>query len=127
MAEASKQAAPFVPVADASALDELFARSQDAPVLLFKHSTTCPISAHAYREMSRLDVGPARHVYLVVVQTARPLSNEIAARTGVRHESPQAIVLSRGEAAYTASHYDITAAEVERAVRENVPRARPNE
>ncbi len=127
MAEASKQAAPFVPVADAAALDELFARSQDAPVLLFKHSTTCPISAHAYREMQRLDVGPARHIHLVVVQSARPVSNEIARRTGVRHESPQAIVLSRGEAAWTASHYDITAAEVERAVRANAPRVRTDE
>ena len=119
MVEASKQAARFVPVEDASALDELFARSQDAPVLLFKHSTTCPISTHAFREMSRLDAGAAREVALVVVQTARPLSNEIAARTGVRHESPQTILLRRGQPVWTASHFDITAAEVERAVREN--------
>ena len=119
MVEASKQAARFVPVEDAAALDELFTRSQDAPVLLFKHSTTCPISAHAYREMSRLDAGAARSVSLVVVQTARPVSNEIAARTGVRHESPQAIVLRRGRPVWTASHFDITAAEVERAVSEN--------
>jgi bacillithiol system protein YtxJ len=119
MAEASKRAARFVPVEDAAALDALFARSEDAPVLLFKHSTTCPISAHAYREMSRLDAGAAREVALVVVQTARPLSNEIASRTGVRHESPQAIVLRRGRPVYTASHYDITAADVERAVGEN--------
>ena len=119
MAEASKQAARFVPVTDAAALDELFARSDDAPVLLFKHSTTCPISAHAYREMSRLDAGAAGEVALVVVQTARPLSNEIAERTGVRHESPQAIVLRAGKPVWTASHYDITAAAVEQAVREN--------
>ena len=119
MSEASKQAGRFFAVEDASALDELFARSEDAPVLLFKHSTTCPISAHAYREMSRLDAGAARSVALVVVQTARALSNEIAQRTGVRHESPQAIVLRRGQPVWTASHYDITAAEVERAVREN--------
>ena len=119
MAEASKQAARFVTVEDAPALDELFARSEDAPVLLFKHSTTCPISAHAYREMSRLDAGAAGPVALVVVQAARPVSNEIAARTGVRHESPQTIVLRRGKPVWTASHFDITAAEVERAVREN--------
>jgi bacillithiol system protein YtxJ len=119
MAEASKQAARFVPVDDASALDGLFALSEERPVLLFKHSTTCPISAHAHREMSRLDAGAAQSVSLVVVQTARPVSNEIAARTGVRHESPQAILLRRGKPVWTASHYDITAAEVERAVREN--------
>ena len=127
MPEASKQAVPFVTMDDPVMLEQLFAHSYDEPVLIFKHSTTCPISAHAYREMQGLDAGPARHVHLVVVQTARPLSNEIASRTGVRHESPQAIVLSRGEAAWTASHYDITAAEVERAVRANVPRVRENE
>ena len=127
MAEASKQAAPFVAMDDPVMLEHLFVHSYNEPVLIFKHSTTCPISAHAYREMQRLDAGPARHIHLVVVQTARPLSNEIAARTGVRHESPQAIVLSRGKAAWTASHYDITAAEVERAVRANVPRVRTDE
>jgi bacillithiol system protein YtxJ len=109
MAEASKQAAPFVAVKDAGALEELFARSNQSPVLLFKHSTTCPIS----------DAGAAGEVALVVVQTARPLSNEIAERTGVRHESPQAIVLRAGKPVWTASHYDITAAAVEQAVREN--------
>ena len=127
MAEASKQAAPFVTIDEPVALEHLFVHSYNEPVLIFKHSTTCPISAHAYREMQRLDVGPARHVHLVVVQSARPLSNEIARRTGVRHESPQAIVLSRGAAAWTASHYDITAAAVERAVRDNVPRVPPSE
>jgi len=127
MVEASKQAAPFVTIDEPAALEHLFAHSYNEPILIFKHSTTCPISAHAYREMQRLDAGPARHVHLVVVQTARPVSNEIARRTGVRHESPQAIVLSRGEVAWTASHYDITAAEVERAVRANVPGARASE
>ena len=119
MAEASKQNGRFVTVADAAALDDLFARSDEAPVLLFKHSTTCPISAHAYREMSRLDATATPPVALVIVQTARPVSNEIAQRTGVRHESPQTILLRRGRPVWTASHYDITAAEVERAVREN--------
>ena len=119
MAEASTQAARFVTVSDTAALDELFARSADAPVLLFKHSTTCPISAHAYREMARLDAAATPPVALVVVQRARELSGEIESVTGVRHESPQAIVLRRGKPVYTASHYDITAAEVERAVREN--------
>ena len=114
MAEASKQAARFVPVSDAAALDDLFARSEDAPVLLFKHSTTCPISAHAYREMSRLDAGAARQVALVVVQTARPLSNEIAQRTGVRHESPQTILLRRGLPVWTTTSATDSAAPASR-------------
>ena len=104
----------FTPVNDTETLDQIIARSHKEPVILFKHSTTCPISASAYRQMSEVE----RDVSLVVVQRARNLSNEIETRTGVRHESPQVVVLRRGEAVWTASHFDITAGAVERAVRE---------
>ncbi|HYN25191.1 MAG TPA: monothiol bacilliredoxin BrxC family protein, partial [Pyrinomonadaceae bacterium] len=69
--------------------EELANRSQDAPVVVFKHSTTCPISAAAYDEMSRFD----GDVALVDVQSACGLSKEIAQKTGVAHESPQVLVL----------------------------------
>ena len=47
-------------------------------------------------------------INLIIVQTDRHVSNEIARRTGIKHESPQAIVLKDGEPVYHASHYDIT-------------------
>jgi bacillithiol system protein YtxJ len=89
-------------------LEELFAKSNEKPVALFKHSTTCPISASVYHEVQNVD----GEINVVIVQAARNVSNEIAARTGIRHESPQAIVLKDGKAVYHASHYDITAEEV---------------
>jgi bacillithiol system protein YtxJ len=119
MGEASQQAAEFVEVDDPAMLDQLFARSADAPVVLFKHSTTCPISARAHRQMSKLDGGAVGEVAMVVVQHARSVSDEIARRTGVRHESPQAFILRGGKAVWHASHFDITADAVERAVGEN--------
>src|SRR3954467_6256626 len=94
----------FNQVNDTNALDQLLARSHEEPVILFKHSTTCPISANAYRQMSQVEGA----VSLVVVQRARDVSNEIESRTGIRHESPQAIVLRNGEAVWNASHFDIT-------------------
>lgn len=105
----------FTKITDREALDEALARSNQEPVILFKHSTTCPISAAAYRQMSEM----GGDVSLVVVQNAREVSKEVEAMTGVRHESPQAIVLKNGKAVWTASHFDITAGEVEKAVREN--------
>ena len=102
----------FTKILDADALEQALARSQDAPVVLFKHSTTCPISSAAYEQMSRV----TSDVALVVVQRARDVSNEIASRTGIRHESPQAIVIRNGEAVWSASHFDITAKAVEKAV-----------
>jgi bacillithiol system protein YtxJ len=106
----------FTPITEKSDLDNLVERSHATPVILFKHSTTCPISSAAYQQMSKV----AEEVSLVVVQRARDVSKEIEARTGIQHESPQAIVLRNGEAVWSASHYDITAGAVEKAVREHV-------
>lgn len=105
----------FSALANIETLDELTAASQNGPVVLFKHSSTCPISSAAYREMSRL----AAPVSMVVVQQSRAVSREVEARTGIRHESPQAIILRGGRAVWSASHYDITAEEVERALAEH--------
>jgi bacillithiol system protein YtxJ len=106
----------FSPVSDAAALEELFARSHNEPVLLFKHSDACPISARAYRQMEEVKTP----VSIVVVQRSRDLSREVEARTGVRHETPQALVLRNGRVVWNASHFDITSDVVEQAVREHV-------
>lgn len=106
------QETSFVQVTDTETLEALFARSQDKPVILFKHSLTCPISRTAYEEMSQL----ATEIAIIVVQRARDISREVAARTGIRHESPQAIVLRNGRAVWSASHWDVTSHAVESAV-----------
>jgi len=106
----------FSQVADRKTLEQLMERSNEQPVVLFKHSTTCPISAAAHREMSK--VKP--EVSIVVVQTARDVSKAVAELTGVRHESPQAFVVRNNKVAWTASHYDVTAEAVEEAVRASV-------
>jgi bacillithiol system protein YtxJ len=105
----------FTNVADGEALEQLFTRSHEEPVILFKHSNTCPISAMAYKRMKESASGVA----LLVVQRSRELSREVESRTGVRHESPQVLVLRRGQSVWSASHFDITAEAVEQAVKEN--------
>jgi bacillithiol system protein YtxJ len=105
----------FIPVEGTKELEQLIARSHDAPVLLFKHSTMCPISAAAYKEMK----GAETEVAIVVVQRARAVSREVETRTGVRHESPQALLLSDGEVVWSASHWDITADAVKAAMRQH--------
>ena len=105
----------FTPLADTKALDQLLKDSDNEPVVLFKHSSTCPISAAAYQEMSRLE----KSVALIVVQRARDVSLEIATRTGVEHQSPQAIILRNGKAVWSASHWRITSAAVEQALHEH--------
>jgi bacillithiol system protein YtxJ len=77
--------------------------------VLFKHSQTCPVSWAARREVQRFSVShPSVPVYTVTVQKERQISNQIADWTGIRHESPQIIVLRKGVVAYSASHEDVT-------------------
>ena len=103
----------FVKVTDTKSLDELADRSKERPVVIFKHSLTCPISAAAYDQMAEFD----GEVALVEVQRARDLSGEIENRLGVTHESPQVIILRNGQVAWNASHFKITAGAVAEAVR----------
>ena len=104
----------FERVTEPSAIEELTERSKDRPVVIFKHSLTCPISASAFDQMEVFD-GP---VSLVEVQKARALSDEIESRLGVRHESPQVIVLRNGQVVWNASHFKITSDAVAKAVNE---------
>ena len=104
--------ARFKEINSTEKLDELFEQSNEKAVVLFKHSLTCPISSGVYEEISNADAD----INLVVVQTARNISTAIADKTGVRHETPQAIVLKDGKVVYHASHYDVTAEDVEESV-----------
>ena len=95
-------------------LDDAFDRSRNGPVLIFKHSQTCPVSAAAFGEFREvLDRSDCDHG-LIVVQSARLLSAEVESRTGVRHQSPQALVLREGRVVWHASHSGITVAALER-------------
>ena len=102
--------ARFNEIHDTKELDALIEKSNEQAVILFKHSTTCPISAGVYQEISNADAD----INLIVVQNARNVSTAIAERTGIRHESPQAIILKNEKVVYHASHYDVTADEVEK-------------
>lgn len=105
----------FLKITHKEGLDELISNSNSRPVVIFKHSNSCPISAVAYREMEGLD----GDVSLIEVQSARDVSLEIASRTGVRHESPQVIILRDGKAVWNASHFDVKARDVAEAVQAN--------
>jgi len=83
---------------------------------IFKHSTRCPISAEAARQFTKYQKAhPQAAVHRVLVIENRPLSEAIAERLGVLHQSPQAILIQDGAPAWSASHWDITAEALEEA------------
>jgi bacillithiol system protein YtxJ len=57
---------------------------------------------------------PSVQAHVVDVRAQRLLSQQIAARSGVQHESPQVIIFQRGAPIWNASHYDVTARDIAR-------------
>lgn len=99
---------------------DVIAASDERPVLVFKHSTQCPISGAAYRRVrdwleSKGDDAPS--VYLVKVIERRPVSKLIEKRVNVKHESPQIILLKDETARWNTSHEDVTAEAIEKALK----------
>ncbi len=97
-------------------LAQVFEHSDNEPVVIFKHSVTCAISAMARRRMLHLYEDDDPPVYEVVVQSSRPLSQRIEQSLGIRHESPQVIVLHKQQPVYNTSHGMITVDNIRTAI-----------
>jgi bacillithiol system protein YtxJ len=94
-----------------SSLDVLNAAdavSHQKPVLLYKHSGRCHICSMAKNRLE-LYWDPARGIepYFLDLIAHRDVSNEIANRYQVRHESPQVLLIKNGKCVYHASHGEI--------------------
>lgn len=92
-------------------LDSIVDASAEKPVVIFKHSTRCSISRMALKNFEReydlaeSEVAP----YFLDLLEHRDISNEIAQKFQVIHQSPQLILIKDGKAVYNASHSEIDA------------------
>lgn len=113
----------LTPLTDLPDLDAAIAESNDRPVLLFKHSRFCGVSAEALDELhSHIDGAPADVAYrMITVQTHRPISDAVAQRLGIRHETPQVIVLRNGKTVWNGSHFRITAKQLDQILNSEQP------
>ena len=107
-------------LSDLDMLEAAIAESAERPVLLFKHSRTCGISCEALDELhahvAQNTAAPAASYKVITVQSHRGLADSAAKRLGIRHETPQAILLKDGRPVWNASHFRITAAALTRAI-----------
>lgn len=93
-------------------LENIIEDSFNAPQVIFKHSTTCPISGMAKRRLEggwEFDFSP----YYLDLLSYRSISSAIEDRLSVRHESPQIILIKEGKAIYNDSHLDISASSLQ--------------
>jgi bacillithiol system protein YtxJ len=85
--------------------------------LIYKYSPICPLSDHASAHIRRfMEVHPDLPVYDVDVIRGRPASQEVERRLGIRHQSPQAILIRRGEPLWDGSHMGVDVRSLEQAL-----------
>jgi bacillithiol system protein YtxJ len=91
--------------------DQALKGTSDKPLLVFKHSTSCPISAGAHEEfinyVNDAKTAPVDFAIVHVIEE-RPVSNTIAEQLAVKHASPQAILVKDGQPVWDTSHRQIT-------------------
>ena len=102
---------------DLTTRDEVDAILREGEIVLLKHGASCPISAAAREEIAAFcDERDDVPVYGLEVTRRRELSDYLADRLGVAHESPQAFVLRDGRPVWRAEHFEINASGLARAL-----------
>lgn len=95
-------------------LEEIKVQSATTPCLIYKHSTTCGVSAMAKMRLENdWDFSEEELIpYYFDILANRPLSAEIATFFEAHHESPQVLLIRDGECTYDASQFDISVTEL---------------
>ncbi|MEO6584058.1 MAG: bacillithiol system redox-active protein YtxJ [Ferruginibacter sp.] len=96
-------------------IDQLSAitkQSSEKPQLIFKHSTSCSISAMAKSRLERAAMPDDIDFYYLDLLSYRNISSQLATDFMVNHESPQVLLIINGECVYDESHSGISMDEI---------------
>lgn len=90
--------------------EEILKESFQRKIIIFKHSTTCPISARAWQEVQDFIKNSSEEILVVMIKVieSRPVSNQVADNLRIVHQSPQVLLLSNGQVLWHASHQVVT-------------------
>lgn len=98
-------------------LDLIVSMSEEKAVLIFKHSTRCSISRFALKQFENdFNLEEKINPYFLDLLNYRTISNEIAIRFNVQHQSPQVLLIKNGVVVYDTSHSDIAVEELKKFV-----------
>lgn len=105
----------WIELTDLGQLNEIVAASGEKPIVIFKHSTRCSVSRMALKQFeNEFDLADEVDTYFLDLISYRDVSNEIANRFQVIHQSPQLVLIKEGKSVYDASHSDIDAEELKK-------------
>ena len=102
----------WIEITDESQIERIKEESFEHPVVIFKHSTRCSISAMAKNRLERETAVAGVAFYYLDLIRYRAISNRIAEVFEVVHESPQVLMISKGACIYDESHNGIDMAEI---------------
>jgi len=109
--ESSGDAIKWNMLTNVTQLNTIVLESSETPVIIFKHSTRCPVSRMALKNFENeygIEEGAAKPYFLDLIEH-RDVSDEIASRFNVVHQSPQVLVIKNGQSVYDESHGEIDA------------------
>jgi hypothetical protein len=100
----------WIPLTTENQLDVIREQSMTKPVMIFKHSTRCSVSATVLDRLNRAANSDESncHNYYLDLLTYRSISNAIAQQFDVEHESPQMIIIRNGKPTHVTSHFEIS-------------------
>ncbi len=94
---------------DIAQVDELATNAEVSTCVIFKHSTRCNISEIALTRLREADLSqfPDIPFYYLDLLAHREVSDYVSEKFQVHHESPQLLLIEKGECIYDVSHLDI--------------------
>jgi len=106
----------WIPLEKIENLTQIVEQSKKRPQAIFKHSTRCSISSMAKGRLERSGKSDNFDLYYLDLIKYRDISNAIAERLDVSHESPQIILIKDGKCVYNESHNGIAMDDIEEQV-----------
>jgi len=99
-------------------LGQILDESCQRQIILFKHSTTCPTSSRAWREVQNFIKESSDDVLVGMIKVieSRPVSNQVTEELGLKHQSPQVLFVHERRVLWHASHQEVTQARLTKAV-----------
>ncbi|MGX1929096.1 bacillithiol system redox-active protein YtxJ [Flagellimonas sp. 2504JD4-2] len=103
--QSEKKQIPWIPLVSLDQLEEIAEKSNTRTQLIFKHSTTCGISRMVLNMFtSSYALEEDVDIYFLDLHAHRDVSNGVAAKFQVMHQSPQLLIIKNGAASYHTSH-----------------------
>ena len=99
----------WISLSEPQQLSGLIMESSSIPVIIYKHSSRCGLSAMTENKLEEgwESLHPRVKLYFLDLIRNREVSNSVAERFNVRHQSPQILIIKNGICVYHSSHHEI--------------------